>query len=176
MSPTNQQVYSKNPLSLTNQQVSRCITIPLLSPGYKNRHDHELTLGSPWLSGSHPTVLTASLASINFLHFCLNLENSFHPTCTDRQIHDDLFWMNLFNLKSPKWGIFPMQHNSRHFVTLRQPLYHTSPHLQPWELLPWEIATSLFCPVVDKSAGATSCPKWSESFSDLTTSDCIAIK
>ena len=44
--PTNQQAPHKTPLFPTNQQVSKYKTSPL-SLGYKNRHDHELQVGSP---------------------------------------------------------------------------------------------------------------------------------
>ena len=73
-SPSNQQVNPKTLLSPTNQQVSRCISRPLLSLGYKNRHDHVLTVSSPWLSGSHPVAWAAFLVSINSSFFFF-----FHP-------------------------------------------------------------------------------------------------
>ena len=63
--PTNHQVYPKTPLSPTSQQVSRCIIRPLLSLGYKNRHDHAPGVGSPRSSGSCPAMLAAPLISIN---------------------------------------------------------------------------------------------------------------
>ena len=83
MPPTNKQVYWKTPSfpnQSTGQQVyGKTSLLAPLSLGYKNSHDHAPGVSSPWLSGSWPTVLTASLASINlsFLHLALNLENSF---------------------------------------------------------------------------------------------------
>ena len=84
--PTNHQVYPKTPLSPTSQQVSRCIIRPLLSLGYKNRHDHAPGVGSPRSSGSCPAMLAAPLISINssFTSPCYESGKLFFwPACTD---------------------------------------------------------------------------------------------
>ena len=59
-------MYPKTPLPPKSQQISRCITKPSsLSLGYKNRQDHMLRVSPLWLSGNCPTVIAASLISIN---------------------------------------------------------------------------------------------------------------
>ena len=69
--PTYRKVYLRTPLSPTHLQVSRCTARSLLSLGYENRHDLTPRVGSPQSSWSRPTVLAASLISINFFFFFL---------------------------------------------------------------------------------------------------------
>ena len=99
------------PLSPTHQQVSRCILRPLLSLGYKNRHNHTPRVSSPCSAESRPTGLTLSLASINlpFLHLALSLENSFSDLCAQTMTDTIIFILQtlkleLFSLiKSENW-------------------------------------------------------------------------
>ena len=67
------------PIRVSQQVYSKTTPHIPLSLGSKSRLDHEPRVGSPWVSGSWPTVLQMSFPLINlsFLHLGLNLENSF---------------------------------------------------------------------------------------------------
>lgn len=92
--PKSQQVYGESPLSLTNQQVSKCIIRSLLSLSYKNRYNHAPGVGSSWLSGIHPAVLAVPLllsqeTPLSF-HLAM-LENSFFwPGRTDHDTNQEI--------------------------------------------------------------------------------------
>ena len=77
--PTNQQVYLKTPVFPINQRVSRCILRPLLSPGYKNTHDHTFC-GGISLIVRKSSCCSSSIFYLNkriFLFTSLGRKNSF---------------------------------------------------------------------------------------------------
>ena len=85
---TNQQVYCKTPLSPTNQQVSSCILIPLLSP-WAIKTDTTRLLGSAFPDHQEVVLLHAvSLTSINssFSLPCYASGNSFSNLRKDYNI------------------------------------------------------------------------------------------
>ena len=116
-------MYRKTPLSPNNQQVSRGIIRPLLSLGYKNRHDHMLRVGSPRLPGSHPAALAASLISINSSffspHYAKNSSSnphaqtitlSFHLASDPARkgsliFHFFFLWPHLRHMEVPRLGV-----------------------------------------------------------------------